>query len=98
MADPVGPLIKLNPWWRVVFIILRSTFDLPWTSLVPLEEGRARDVGVKNDLLHYMCVIGEKKVDAVLKVVVEVGWLRTLVFTMTAPMNSHTVIFLIESA
>jgi hypothetical protein len=39
--------------------------------------GGAYDVGVKNDLLHYMRVIGEKEVDAVLKVVIKI-WRMTL--------------------
>ena len=30
------------------------------------------DVGVENDLLHYMCVIREQEVDAVLKIVIKI--------------------------
>ena len=30
------------------------------------------DIGVENDLLHYMSVIGQEEVDAVLKVVIKI--------------------------
>jgi len=36
------------------------------------EEEGTHDVSVKNNLFHYVCVIREKKVDAVLKIVVEI--------------------------
>jgi hypothetical protein len=36
------------------------------------EEEGTHDVSVKNDLLHYVCVIREKKVDAMLKIVVKI--------------------------
>jgi hypothetical protein len=74
---------------HTILIVLRSTFNLPRASLVPLEEGCTRlckgikerraskkegthDIGVENDLLHYMCVIREQEIDAVLKIVIKI--------------------------
>jgi len=97
MADAIGPLIEFDSWWRIIFVVLWFTFDLPWTALVSLEEGCPRDVGVKDDLLHDMCMVGYEKIYTMMEIVIKIRWLWTFIFTMTARVDSHAVIFFIKS-
>jgi hypothetical protein len=71
-----------------IFVILWFTFDLPWTTLVSLKEGCARlcwrlengrieekgthDVGVEDDLLHHMRMVGYEKIYAMLEIIIEI--------------------------
>lgn len=97
MADTIGPLIEFDSWWRIIFVILWFTFDLPWTTLVSLKERCTRNVGVKDDLLHHMCMVGYEKIYAMLEIVIKIRWLRAFILVVTARVDSHAVIFFIKS-